>query len=158
MINGSLIANLIALSTAFDRSVNRIMLGPPTRQYHAQAWDLPDTYEILTHPLMGFSFLKRRDNSVFAEVSFQIKTWRKVVHYAPQPFVDLGHGIGLNTGPAGFAERTDTADQAPRSLIAFKPYFTFHALQNKRSLSLEWPRTPEALSKCPKTSLWYISA
>jgi len=107
---------------------------------------------------MGFSFLERSDKSAFAVVSFQIKTWREVVHYAPQPFVDLGHEIGLNTGRLGFAVRTDSADQASRSLIAFKPHFTFHALQNKRSLSLEWPRTPEALSKCPKKSLWYISA
>lgn len=33
----------------------------------------------------------------------------------------------------------------------------FTLCQNKRSLSLEWPRTPKAVCKCPKTSLWYMS-
>ena len=87
------------LDYKLDRPVNSIMLGPPTPQYRAQASDLPGTYEILTHPQIGFCFLERRDKSAFAEVSFQIKTGCEVVHYAPQPFVDLGHGIGPNTGP-----------------------------------------------------------
>ena len=53
-----------------------------------------------------------------------------MVLYVPQPFVDLGHGIGLNTGPLGYAAQTGTPDQTPQMLIGFNQYFTFNALPN----------------------------
>ena len=81
---------------------------------------------------MGFFYLEQRDKSAFAEVSFQIKTGCEVVHYAPQPFVDLGHGIGPKTEPLGFAERIDTADQASGPLIVFKPHCDFHTLPKQK--------------------------
>jgi hypothetical protein len=53
-----------------------------------------------------------------------------MVLYAPQPFVDLSHGVGLNTGPLGYAAQTGTSDQTPQMLIGFNPHFTFNALPN----------------------------
>ena len=50
-----------------------------------------------------------------------------MVLYVPQPFVDLGHGVGLNTGPLGYAAQTGTPDQTPQMLIGFYPHFTFNA-------------------------------
>ena len=76
---------------------------------------------------------------------------------APQPFVDLGHGFGLNTGPLGFTARTGTSNQTSEPLIAFNPHFTFHALANNRSLSPGWPLTPKAQYKYQKTDPFYIS-
>jgi hypothetical protein len=118
------------LDYKLDHPVFGIMLGPPTPEYHAQAWHLPYAYEISINPQMGFSFLERRDKSAFTDLSFQIETWREMVLYAPQPFADLGHGVGLNTGPLGYAARTGTPDQTPQMLIGFNPHFTFNALPN----------------------------
>ena len=51
-----------------------------------------------------------------------------MVLYVPQPFVDLGHGVGLNTGPLGYAAQTGTPDQTPQMLIGLNSHFTFNAL------------------------------
>lgn len=51
-----------------------------------------------------------------------------MVLYAPQPFVDLSHGVGLNTRPLGYAARTGSPDRSPQMLIGLNSHFTFNAL------------------------------
>ncbi len=109
------------------------------------------------HPQSGFCLLERRDKSAFAEVSFEIKTACKVVHYALQLFIDLGHGIGPNTGPLGFAERIDTADQESVPLIAFKPNCNFHALPKQKVFISGVATDPISCVQMPKNkSLVYF--
>jgi hypothetical protein len=79
------------------------------------------------------------------------------VHYAPQPFVDLGHGIGPNTGPLGFAERIDTADQASGPLIVFKPHCNFHALPKQKVFISGVATDPESCVQMPENkSVVYV--
>ena len=80
-----------------------------------------------------------------------------MVHYAPQPFVDLGHGIGPNTGPLGFAERIDTADQASGPLIVFKPHCNFHALPKQKVFISGVATDPESCVQMPENkSVVYV--
>ena len=62
------------LDCKLGRQVSGIMFEPPTPEYHAQAWHLPDAYAISINPQMGFCFLEPRDKSAFTDVSFLIKT------------------------------------------------------------------------------------
>ena len=73
-------------------------------------------------------FLEHRKNFFLTDLTFQIKTWREMVLYAPQPFVDLSHGVGLNTRPLGYAARTGSPDRSPQMLIGLNSHFTFNAL------------------------------
>ena len=80
-----------------------------------------------------------------------------MVHYAPQPFVDLCHGIGPNTGPLGFAERIDTADQASGPLIVFKPHCKFHALPKQKVFISGEATDPENSAQMPENkSVVYV--
>ena len=72
------------------------------------------------------------------------------MHYAPQPFVDLGHGIGPNTGPLGFAKRLDTADQASGPLIVFRPHFACHALPIQKVFISGVATDPESCVRMPE--------
>ena len=79
------------------------------------------------------------------------------MHYAPQPFVDLGHRIGPNTGPIGFAERIDTADQASGPLIVFKPHCKLHALPKQKVFISGVATDPESCVQMPENkSVVYV--
>jgi len=73
-----------------------------------------------------------------------------VVHYAPQPFVDLGHRIGPDTGPLGFAKRIDTADQASGRLVVYQPQRKFHASPIQKVFISGVATAPESCVKNPE--------
>ncbi|MDE0770828.1 MAG: hypothetical protein OSB25_01320 [Salibacteraceae bacterium] len=88
----------------FDQSVIGIMTGPETKKYHDSSWDLPEDFHF-TKDESGYSWLEKKDKSAFKKISVNVKTYKKIVFYAPQPFANFNQGVSINTGPLGFASK-----------------------------------------------------
>ena len=88
----------------FDQSVIGIMTGPETKKYHDSSWNLPEGFHF-TKDESGYSWLEKKDKSSFKKISVNVKTYKKVVLYAPQPFANFDKGVSINTGPLGFASK-----------------------------------------------------
>ncbi len=88
-----------------DKKIKMIMLGPQTKKYHETSWRLPSAFEIMTDSKTNYSFLKRKDTKSFDKVSISVSTYADMILYAPQPFIVYEQGVGVNTGPIGYATK-----------------------------------------------------
>lgn len=109
-----------------SRDAVSIMLGPPTPEYHAGAWRLPEEFHVTTDET-GYAYLERVDGEAFRAVSVDVQTWPHLVTYAPQPFGVFSDGVTINTGPLGFASRIG----ANRMMMTFAPTFTFRGMPDE---------------------------
>ncbi|MFP6702489.1 MAG: hypothetical protein VB861_12125, partial [Planctomycetaceae bacterium] len=80
-----------------SRDARSIMLGPKAEKYHAAAWKLPKAFHVLVED--PYSYLERRDGKPFRQVTIDVRSYRPVVPYAPQPFAVFDKGTAVNTGP-----------------------------------------------------------
>ena len=111
-----------------SRDARSIMLGPKAEKYHAAAWKLPKAFHILVED--PYSYLERRDGKPFRQVTIDVRSYRPVVPYAPQPFAVFDKGTAVNTGPLGFAARIG----ATRMMMAFVPRYSFVGLPDETVL------------------------
>ena len=115
---------------AYDmsRDARSIFLGLKAEKYHATAWKLPDAFHVLVQ--RPYSYLERRDGKPFRQVVIDVRTYRPVVPYAPQPFAVFDKGTAVNTGPLGFAARIGEA----RMRMEFVPRYSFVGLPDETVL------------------------
>lgn len=111
-----------------SRDARSIMLGPKAEKYHAAAWKLPKAFHVLVDG--PYSYLERRDGKPFRQVTIDVRSYRPVVPYAPQPFAVFDKGTAVNTGPLGFAARIG----ATRMMMAFVPRYSFVGLPDETVL------------------------
>lgn len=111
-----------------SRDARSIMLGPKAEKYHAAAWKLPDAFHVLVQA--PYSYLERRDGKPFRQVAIDVRSYRPIVPYAPQPFAVFDKGTAVNTGPLGFAARIGAA----RMMMAFVPKYSFVGLPDETVL------------------------
>ena len=109
-----------------SRDAVSIMLGPPTPEYHAGAWRLPEAFHV-TVDETGYAYLERVDGEAFRGVAVEVQTWSDLVTYAPQPFGVFSDGVAINTGPLGFASRIGPN----RMMMTFAPTFTFRGMPDE---------------------------
>ena len=82
-----------------SRDAWSIFLGSKAEKYHATAWKLPDAFHVLVQG--PYSYPERRDGKPFRQMAIDVRTYRPVVLYAPQPFAVFDKGTARQHRPAG---------------------------------------------------------
>lgn len=112
-----------------NREVTGIWVSPPTADYHADTWSLPDDFHLTVHPGSGLLAIERVDEAPFDSLTLTMETHGDIVPYAPQPFGVFSSGTAVNTMTLGFYKELPSGEAKP-----FRPKYTFRPLPEEQVL------------------------
>lgn len=127
----------------FEQAVIGIMTGPETKEYHESSWNLPEGFHFVTDE-SGYSWLEKIDKGSFKSLTINVKTYDKLVLYAPQPFAVFDYGVSINTGPLGFATKVKLLGLI-EMMHNFELKYSFVGLENEYILVPNSEKTEDVL-------------
>ncbi|MDA9946232.1 hypothetical protein N9E12_00120 [Candidatus Marinimicrobia bacterium] len=132
-----------------DKKIKMIMLGPQTKKYHETSWRLPSAFEIMTDSKTNYSYLKRKDTKSFDKVSISVSTYADIILYAPQPFIVYEQGVGVNTGPIGYATKVGFLNL----MNNFSPTYFFKTMLNENIIVPGNPNISNSITQTQRKNL-----
>jgi hypothetical protein len=96
----------------------------------------------MTDSKTNYSFLKRKDTKSFDKVSISVSTYADMILYAPQPFIVYEQGVGVNTGPIGYATKVGLLNL----MNNFSPTYFFKTMLNENIIKFKHSDKEEEFS------------